>query len=207
MGFERTLLICCALVAGLAQTAPAMGGSSAKLYRWVDEHGRVHYGDTLPADAGVRGSAELGKTGQVMKRSESEKERKARLAAEAEAARIKKEKEEQNRLDETLLATYSSEKEIDLALNRAIEFHQMAIRGAEIRISQVVANQKQVNARALAIAHGKKPPRFLQNQIDANQAELDDLNQTIKTHQEAMVTAKGKYEADKARYRDLTAKK
>lgn len=207
MGFERTLLICCALWLGLTEMAAATGSSSGKLYRWVDGKGHVHYGDTLPANAGVRGSEELGKTGQVMKRTESEEERKARRAAEAEAARIKKEKDEQNRLDQALLATYSSEKEIDMARDRALEFHQMAIQSTQIRMSQVTANQKEVTERALGITKGNgRPPRYLQRQIDANQTELDSLNQTIKSHQDALVEVRAKYQADKERYRRLTGK-
>ncbi len=208
MGFERTLLICCALWMGLAQPAPAATGeNSGKLYRWVDDNGRVHYGDTLPANAGVRGSAQLGKTGQVMKRTESLQERTARLAAEAEAARIKKEKDDQSRQDQALLGTYTSTKEIDLARDRALEFHQMAIQSAQTRISQVVVNQKEVNARAMEIISlSKKVPPYLQNQIDANQAELDSLNRIIKANREALIGVREKYDAEKLRYRELTGR-
>ncbi|MGA7950617.1 MAG: DUF4124 domain-containing protein [Thiobacillaceae bacterium] len=208
MEFKRTLLICCALVAGSAQTVPATGASSGKLYRWVDDHGHVHYGDTLPANAGERGSAELGKSGQVMKRSESLQERNARLAAEAEAARIKKEKDEQNRVDQTLLETFTSTNEIDLARDRALEFHRMAIESAKIRMSQVAVNQTEVNARAAEIIKRRKDlPPYIKNQIDANQAELDSLSRTVKANQDAMVDVRAKYDADKARYRELTEKK
>ena len=208
MEFKRTVLIWCALVAGLVQTVPATGANSGKLYRWVDDHGHAHYGDTLPADAGVRGSAELGKSGQVMKRSESLQERNARLAAEAEAARIKKEKDEQNRVDRTLLETFASANEIDLARDRALEFHRMAIRSAKIRMSQVADNQKEVNARAAEIIKQRKDlPPYLKSQIDANQAELDSLIRVVQANQDAMADVTAKYDADKARYRELTEKK
>ncbi len=208
MEFKRTVLIWCALVAGLVQTVPATGANSGKLYRWVDDHGHAHYGDTLPADAGVRGSAELGKSGQVMKRLESLQERNARLAAEAEAARIKKEKDEQNRVDRTLLETFASANEIDLARDRALEFHRMAIRSAKIRMSQVADNQKEVNARAAEIIKQRKDlPPYLKSQIDANQAELDSLIRVVQANQDAMADVTAKYDADKARYRELTEKK
>lgn len=207
MAFRHFLLLGCALWAGLALGAPPAGpgSGSGKLYRWVDSQGRVHYGDTLPPSAGVSGSAELGRTGQVMKRSESMVERKARLQAEAEAARIKREKDERNRLDQALLGTYTSEKEIDLARDRALEFHQMAIKSAQTRIGQVEINQKDVNTQADAIIkRGKPVPRFLQKQIAASQAELDGLNRLIKSNQDALVEVRQKYDADKARYRELT---
>ncbi|MGA7181673.1 MAG: DUF4124 domain-containing protein [Thiobacillaceae bacterium] len=206
MGFKHRLLIMFALWLGMAQLVSA-DGSSKKLYRWVDDKGHVHYGDTLPATAGISGSEELGKSGQVMKRSESLAERKVRLAEEAEAARIKKEKDEQNRLDQALLGTYTSEKEIDLARDRALEFHQLAINSAQIRISQVVVNQKEVNANAEAFfKRGKAVPAYLQNQIDANQAELDSLNRIIKANQEALIGVRQKYDEDKHRYRELTGR-
>jgi hypothetical protein len=206
MGFKHHLLIACLLWLGMTQLASA-DASVKKLYRWVDDKGRVHYGDTLPSTAGISGSAELGKSGQVMKRSESLAERKVRLASEAEAALIKKEKDEQNRLDQALLGTYTSEKEIDLARDRALEFHQLAIKSAQTRISQVVVNQKEVNAHADEITkRGKDVPPYLRNQIDANQSELDSLNRIIKANQEALIGVREKYDADKARYRELTGR-
>jgi hypothetical protein len=206
MGFKHHLLISCMLLLGMTQLASA-DGSAKKLYRWVDDKGRVHYGDTLPTTAGISGSAELGKSGQVMKRSESLAERKVRLASEAEAAQIKKEKDEQNRLDQALLGTYTSEKEIELSRDRALEFHQLAIKSAQTRISQVVVNQKEVNAHAEEISkRGKDVPPYLKNQIDANQSELDSLNRIIKANQEALIGVREKYDADKARYRELTGR-
>jgi len=206
MGFRHFSLVCCVLSLGVTQLALA-DGSGKKLYRWVDDKGQVHYGDTLPATAGISGSEELGKSGQVMKRSESLAERKVRVAEEVEAARIKKEKDEQNRLDQALLGTYTSEKEIDLARDRALEFHQMAINSAHIRMTQVVVNQKEVNANADAfVKRGKEVPAYLKNQIDANQSELDSLNRIIKANQEALIGVREKYDADKARYRELTGR-
>jgi Domain of unknown function (DUF4124) len=204
MAFKSLLFISCVLCLGVTQVASAEG-SAKKLYRWVDSHGHVHYGDTLPVDAGISGSTELGKTGEVMKHSESLAERKARLAAEAEAARIQKEKDEQNRLDQALLGTYTSETEIDLARDRALEFHQLAIKSAQTRITQVIMNQKEVSARSdVIIRRGRSMPAYVQNQIDANQTELDSLNRIIKANQEALVDVKEKYDADKRRFRELT---
>jgi Domain of unknown function (DUF4124) len=204
MAFKPFLLIGCALWLGVSQLASAEENGK-RLYRWVDARGRVHYGDTLPADAGVSGSTELGSSGQVMKRSESLAERTVRLAAEAEAARIQKEKDEQTRLDQALLGTYTSEAEIDLARTRALEFHQLAIKSAQTRISQVIVNQKEVNARADIIRRGgRNMPTYVQNQIDANQTELDSLNRIIKANQEALVDVNEKYNADKRRFRELT---
>lgn len=206
MAFKHVLLMSCVLGLGMAQAAVA-DGSARKLYRWVDDKGHVHYGDTLPASAGVSGSAELGKTGQVMKRSESLAERKARQSAEAEAARLQKEKAEQNRQDQALLGTYTSEKEIDLSRDRALEFHQLAIKSAQTRVAQVVINQKEVNAHAEAFTRRSKDvPPYLQDQINANQAELDSLNRVIKANQDALVSVREKYDADRRRYRELTGR-
>jgi outer membrane protein TolC len=46
----------------------------------------------------------------------------------------------------------------------------------------------------------------LKNQIDANKSELDSLNRIIKANQEALIGVREKYDADKARYRELTGR-
>ena len=75
-------------------------------------------------------------------------------------------------------------------------------------MSQVADNQKEVNARAAEIIKRRKDlPPYLKSQIDANQAELDSLSRIVQANQDAMADVTAKYDADKARYRELTEKK
>lgn len=179
----------------------------AKLYKWVDENGRVYYTDTPPPQSSRHAVTEMGKTGQAMKRTESVEERRAREAAERRLAEQKKVTEEQARKDRALLGTYTSAAEIDLARDRALEHHRLAIVGAQTRLNQVATKAKEILEKIQTITQRGRPiPPYLQNQLTATQKEAEDLKKIIRTNEEALVTVRARYEADKARYIELTGK-
>lgn len=180
--------------------------AEAAMYRWVDSNGRVQYGDTLPVTYQKSGAAELSKQGQVIKRTASESERAAEAAAKAEQAKQKQAADEQARLDRALTSTYTTEAEIDLARDRALAHHALAIKSAETRVKVVSANLKELKARTDIFTRAKKPiPPNLQMQLDQIQNERKELYRTIVKNREAMVQVREKYEADKQRFKLLTA--
>ncbi len=179
----------------------------AKLYKWVDENGKVHYTDTLPPGAATQGNAELSKSGTVIRKTESAEERRKRLAAEAEAAERKKLADEQARKDRALLSTYTSEKEIDLARDRALEQRGLIIKSAQARLQQLEPSARELEQKVRAASKNGKPvPEHLQRQYDAKRAEVAEARNTIKTNEEAMAAIRERYEAEKLRFRELTAK-
>lgn len=179
----------------------------AKMYKWVDENGKVHYTDTLPPAAASQGNAELSKSGGVVKKTESAEEKQKRLAAEAEAAQRKRELEDQARKDRALLDTYTSEAEIDLARDRAIEQRGLAIKSAQARLKLLEPGMKDLDAKVKAASQsGGKVPAHLQQQRDAKRAEVEEVQRIIKTNEEATEAARQRYEAEKQRFRELTAK-
>lgn len=180
----------------------------AKLYKWVDENGKVHYTDTLPPAAANQGSAELNRSGNVVRKSESAEERQKRLAAEAQAAERKKQADEQARRDRALLSTYTSEKEIDLARDRALEQRGLIIKSAQARLKQLEPGTRELEQKIRAAStNGKPVPEHLRRQYDAKQAEIAEAQRTIKTNEEAMAAIRERYEAEKQRFRELTVKR
>ena len=181
--------------------------AQAGMYRWVDSNGRVQYGDTLPISYQKSGAAELNKQGQVIKRTTSAAERDAEAAAKAAQAKIKREADAQARLDRALTSTYTTEAEIDLARDRALAHHKLAIQGAEIRAKAVVANLQELQARAQKIAQAGRPvPPNLRSQLAQSEKENLELKHTILKNEEAIIKVREKYEADKQRFRVLVAK-
>lgn len=182
--------------------------AQAKMYKWVDAQGNVHYTDTLPPSAAAQGNAELSKTGNVVKKTESAEEKQKRLAAEAEAAERKKIAAEQARKDRALLATYTTEQEIDLARDRALEHHKGIINSAQARLKQLEPGERQLAQKVKAASKSGKPvPAHLQQQYDAKHAEVEEAQRVVSTNQEAMVKVRERYEAEKLRFRELTAKR
>jgi len=192
------------LAAALLLTA---GTAQAAMYRWVDGNGRVHYSDTPPTSYQKSGGAELNKQGLVIKRTQSEAERQAEAARLAEQKRIQAEQDKQAQLDRALTQTYTTEAEIDLARDRALEHHKLAIKGAEIRAEAVDKNLAELRARIAKIEKaGRKVGTGLQGQLAQADKESQDLKRTIQNNEAAMETVREKYTADKARFRDLTGK-
>ncbi|MBZ0069274.1 MAG: DUF4124 domain-containing protein [Thiobacillus sp.] len=178
--------------------------ADAAMYRWVDSNGRVHYGDTLPSTYQKSGAAEMNKQGSVIKRTQSEAERKAEAEHQAEQKRIQEEEQKQAQLDRALTATYTSEAEIDLARDRALEHHKLAIKGAEIRFKAVEVNLAELNARVAAIQKSGRPVApNLKEQVAQAANERLELKRTILTNEEAMVKVRERYETDKERFRTL----
>lgn len=188
------------LMAACASTA------QAQMYRWVDGNGRVHYSDTLPQTYQKSGAAEMNKQGMVVRRTQSEAERMAEIARQAEQLKIERQQAEQARLDRALMATYTTEAEIDLARDRALEHHKLAIRGAETRAKAVDANLAELRARISAIEKSGRPVSpDLQSQLAQTHKESLELKRTILNNEEAMMQVREKYEADKLRFRELSS--
>lgn len=183
------------------------GVAHAQMYRWVDGNGRVHYSDTPPTTFQKSGGTELSKQGNVIRRTQSETERRAEAERRAEQKRIEVEQGKQAQLDRALTQTYTTEAEIDLARDRALEHHKLAIKGAEIRGKAVEANLAELKARIANIEKAGRPVSpNLKEQLDQAIRESLDLKRTILNNEEAMVQVGEKYAADKARFRVLTGK-
>lgn len=197
------LTTACSLALLLLGNAPAQ----AAMYRWVDGAGRVHYGDTLPPSYQQSGAAELNKQGLVVKHTASESERRDAASKKTEADKRQRAVDEQARLDHALTATYTTEAEIDLARDRALEHHKLVIKGADIRAKVVDATLKDLYARADKITRAKRPlPSNLKQQLAQSEQESLELKQTVLKNQEALVSVRAKYDADKQRFKELITK-
>jgi len=109
----------------------AMAAQDHKLYRWVDEDGIVHYGDSVPAEyAEVERQVlnEQGVTVDVLQAKKTEEE----LAEEARLDELRMEAELQRRRDQALLATYLTIDEIIMHRDRRIELFQAQARVTEL---------------------------------------------------------------------------
>lgn len=191
----------------LAALLLALGTAHAQMYRWVDSNGRVQYSDTPPATFNRSGGAEMNKQGQVIRRTQSETERKAEAERKIEQKRVEKERQKQAQLDRALMSTYTTEAEIDLARDRALGHHQLAITGAETRAKAVDANRADLRMRIANIENNGRPVSAnLRDQLAQATKESQDLERTILNNQAAMQAVREKSAADKARFRELSSK-
>ena len=194
----NTLLLAAMLTAGIAH---------AGMYRWVDGSGRVHYSDTLPPTYQKSGAAEMSKQGVVVKRVQSEAERRAE-SKQLEAERlIEQARQLQAQQDRALTLTYTTEAEIDLARDRALSHHTLAIKGSQLRAKIVADNLAELQERAARIAKAGRPiSPNLKGQLDQTSMENLELRRSVLNHEEAIMKVRERYDTDKLRFRELTRK-
>lgn len=122
--------LCAAVILACLQPAGA-AESEQKLYRWVDDDGIVHYGDSIPAryaEVEKQILNEHGITVDVLQGKKTPEE----LAAEKRQQELQAEREIQRRQDRALLATYMSVDEIIMHRDRRIELFQAQSRVTEL---------------------------------------------------------------------------
>jgi uncharacterized protein YaaN involved in tellurite resistance len=195
-----------ALIAGLALSFPAM----ATLYKWVDNNGTTHYGETIPPEYADKDHQVLNNEGRVIK-SEEVMTPERRRAKNLEDAKKREEAEaalEQKRHDKTLINIYNSVDEIDLARTRNVQ--QIDARINAINASIKAANDNllslQKEADNLAKANRKIPASLQQDLQDAKD-RLTKLQQDVTGPQAEKAALEARFAADKARYIELTGKK
>ncbi len=94
------------LLQGIANAANAPGPKS---YRWVDNKGVVHYGDSVPPEYAAQGRQELNPQAVPLR----ETPRQPTPAEAAEAQQIATETAKRRQHDSFLLTTYTQVKEIE----------------------------------------------------------------------------------------------
>ncbi len=193
------------LFAGIFVAAPAV----AKMYKWVDENGVTHYGETIPPEYSNKSRVELDKRGRVI-RKETVLTPEQRSAQEAANANKRKEEEaalEQRRRDKALVDTYSSVQEIDLARNRNLQQVQAHIDSISSQIENVSAKLSDLKHEAnLNAASGKAIPHSLNDDLQETQTRLTKLQQDLGRAKADKTAMEARYDADKTRYKELTGK-
>ena len=123
------------LIAGLALAPFA---AEAQSYRCTGKDGKKYYGQSVPTQCIGMPVEQLNAQGMVTKRydaaaSAAERERKA--AEEEDRKKREAVTKEDGRRNRALLATYTSEKEIENARTRALEENKFAVTDVEIKIA------------------------------------------------------------------------
>lgn len=192
------------LVVALALNVASI--AHADIYKWKDAQGVTHYGDTMPPQAAGRATTEMSKRGTVIKQTPAALTPEQRLNNEAEAAKATKEQQsqtEQKRHDSALLNTYTSPAEIDLARDRSLEQSKLVVDGTNLRLAPLRDKQAKLKQQS----GGKVPSTGPQAaEYAANLKHITELEDILSQKSKEMADIRSKFEADKARYIELTGK-
>jgi len=203
-GYKLELFV--ALIIGLTLSFPV----AAKMYKWVDDDGITHYGETIPPEYADKDRVELNKEGRVIKSDEVVTPER-RLAKQQEDEKKREEARaalEQQRHDKTLISIYSSVNEIDLARTRSLQ-------QVDARINVLNSYLKATNEKLLALQTeadndtkaNRKIPASLQDDLQETQARLIKLQQDLEKPNAEKAALEARFAADRTRYMELTGKK
>lgn len=184
------------------------GSASAATYKWVDENGKVHYGDKLPPDQINKGSVQLDKNAIPIKRIDpapTPEQRRAKAEEEARQKELARERDLLERRDRALLATYTTESEIDLARKRALATIDAQVQSSSAYAATLSKRKAELDRQVKAL--GDKPiTPALERELASVNGELQKQADLVALKQKEIVVVNEKYDADKARWADLRAR-
>lgn len=187
------------LMSAAALCAAVSLNAEAKLFKWVDNNGTTHYGETIPPEYANKDAVKLEK-GRIEKREDKNATQKAAVKdPAAEKARI-----EAERHDNALINTYSSEKEIDLARDRNLQQVEARTGSYTTLLKSAQENQVALQKEAEGLTkQGRKIPKSLEEDLDEAKARIAKLQGDLDNSLKENEAVKARYEADKVRYREL----
>jgi hypothetical protein len=160
--------------------------ASAQSFRCVGKDGKKYYGSTVPTQCVGQPIEQLDNRGVVVKRIDAAASADERAKKEAEEAEMKKRAalaKEQGRKDSALLASYTSEKDIEVARTRALEGPQAAMKDAETRIAALKKKRAAPNEDAKAI-----------------DSDIKAQEGVVASRQKEIAAINTRYDDDKKRY-------
>jgi len=178
---------------------------SAALKKCVDDKGRTQYYDnTPPPECLGKAIIEMSDHGVVIKKTEEEMGlQEAEEQAKREAAEKKRAKDKK-RLDTALLATYTDQKEIDLARDRNIQPAELAIKGIEPRLKVSQSRLKVLKLQYVEAEKTKSPVlASIKKEMNSAKKEVERLKNEIVKRKEEIEDIKARFNANKKRFIEL----
>jgi hypothetical protein len=199
-----------AAVLVVAALCVAPGSARAATYKWVDDKGVIHYTDKVPPEAVNKGNVELNKQGVPIRKTEpapTPEQRRAKAQEDERQKQQAKEQDELARRNRALLASYTSESEIDLARNRTMRTINDVVQSATAYSDQLNKRKAAIEAKKKAEFGDKPAPPALERELENINAELARQVDLIALKQRETVAINAKYDTDKQRWRELIAAK
>lgn len=206
---QRHFLIAAAISCLLAAAAVSGAQSSGtRSYKWVDKNGVTHYGDMVPPEYASQGRSELNGQGVEVKqypRQLSPEESEVAQQRSSDDARRRQH-------DSFLLTTYTRVSDIEQLRDERVALidGQMEIARGSIDINQQRLSDLQQRMRGFrpysTNAGARRMPDQLVEEVVRTLNERDSLKNGLKSREQEKTTLRSQFDADIARYRELTAR-
>jgi hypothetical protein len=197
----RTHCLAVALLCSISCLAQA----EERAYKWVDENGVTHYGDSVPAQYAKKETRTLNKQGMEVARSDAQKSPEE----QAQEAREKEAMIRQKQHDSFLLTTYTSVKDIESLRDERLEQISGQRRAAEAYIETLHGRLSTLQSRAFNFKPYSDKPAARRMPDDLAEDLMRTLNE-MRSQKTALVTKdaeesalRAQFQSDIDRYREL----
>lgn len=205
MNLKTSLLLFAAVLwagSAVAQDKPK------KLYKWVDENGKVHFSDTVPADQLKKGRQEIsGASVKTVDRQKTPEELAAEKLAAEKAAELKKIEDAQAQADNALVQSYATEADLLRARDQELEVVESTLATNRLGIASHEKALTDMLASAAEFERAKKPiPARVTESISSIRKDLEEQRRMLADREARKAQIAKDYEAKVARFRALKAK-
>lgn len=187
------------------QSAPSKG---TKSFKWVDDQGVTHYGDTVPPEYARQGRSELNAQGVELRALPRQLS-----AEEADVAQKKAAAEARRRQhDSFLLTTYTKVSDIEQLRDERIALIDSQMEIARGSIDSNQQRMKELEARLRTFLpystapNARRVPDQLAEQVVRTMKERDQLLAGLKKREKEKTELRAQFNDDIARYRELTTR-
>jgi hypothetical protein len=179
-----------------------------QVYKWVDDKGVLHYGDSIPPEYAQKERTLLNKQGVEVGRVEGGKS-PAQLAEQQRAQALVQQKAQH---DQFLLATYGSTKDIEQLRDQRLAQIDGQIKAASLYIDSLDTRLTALVERARGFKpysdspNARRMPDDLAVELVRAANENHAQHNVLDAKRQEMVDVQAQFDADVARFKELTSK-
>lgn len=175
-------------------------GSAVSMHKCIDADGKIYYSDKFTPDCET--SSELNRQGITV--SPKPAPSTATQGAQKPGAAPTAQSLAEERRDKALVATYTTEQEIELAQDRNLQAPLQAVKVSETRLGKLDKELESLQKQADGFTSKKKPvPAHLTEDINSKRSAQSALQSELAQKNSQVSQIRARYEADKVRFREL----
>jgi hypothetical protein len=192
------------LAAAVAPAAPPQSRGPVT-YRWVDDQGVIHYGDTVPPQYAAKDRQIINAQGVPVGDLGAQKTPEQLAAEERERTELIKQKQ----YDTFLVTTYTSVKDIEALRDARLEQLRAQQSAGQQYIESLRSRLASLQARAMTFrpysdsANARRMPDDLAENLVRTVDELQVQSSSIAARASEEADVRAHFDADIARYREL----
>ena len=203
-----SLVALMAVVLGMSAGRAAESSGGTTVYRWTDNKGVVHYGDSVPSEFTQSERSVLNSQGVEVGHMAGGKN----AAQQAEQSRAASADQQRAQHDQFLLATYLSTKDIEQLRDERLAQMEGQIKATLVYIDTLGARLAALQDRAMHFKPyntepgARRLPDELAEDLVRTMSESRTQTQALDTKRHEELDTRAQFDSDIQRYHDLTTR-